>query len=102
MMSVEGQPQAQAEQSGNGQLASVTTNGSAVQSTSSSAANGHMKSSYSKFIQAGDLVIIFMSRDKPPVPITVTPGQEVSNTYGTFLHDSMIGLPFGAKVSTCV
>lgn len=52
----------------------------------------------SKFIQEGDLVIIFMSRDKAPIPITVTSGHETSNAYGSFLHDSMIGLPFGAKV----
>jgi hypothetical protein len=53
----------------------------------------------SKLIKEGDLVIIFMSRDKPPLPITVTPGSESTNTYGSFSHDSMIGLPFGAKVS---
>lgn len=52
----------------------------------------------SKYIQAGDLVIIYISRDKPPVPLTVLPGQELHNTYGTFSHDNIIGLPFGAKV----
>jgi hypothetical protein len=50
-------------------------------------------------IQEGDLIIMFMSRDKPPIPITVTPGQECTNAYGSFSHDSMVGLPFGAKVS---
>lgn len=53
----------------------------------------------SRFIAAGDLVIIFLSRDRPPVPLTVTSGQELVNPYGSFPHDDMIGLPFGAKVS---
>jgi hypothetical protein len=53
----------------------------------------------SKYIKAGDLVIIFISRDRPPMPLTITPGHEYNNNYGTFLHDNMIGLPFGAKVS---
>lgn len=67
---------------------------------SSTTLNGLLKAAPrpSKYIQPGDLVIIFMSRDKPPIPITVTSGHESSNTYGSFLHDSMIGLPFGAKV----
>ena len=63
------------------------------------AANGSGSSPNRKFISAGDLVIIFMSRDKAPVPVTVTPGQETGNAYGIFSHDEMIGLPFGAKVS---
>ncbi|UZJ54114.1 hypothetical protein CBS101457_003434 [Exobasidium rhododendri] len=60
----------------------------------------HVTSRPSKFIKAGDLVIIFISRDKPPLPLTITPGQELNNNYGTFLHDSMIGLPFGAKIAS--
>lgn len=60
--------------------------------------NNEAASRPSKFIQEGDLIIIFMSRDRPPIPITVTCGHETSNAYGSFLHDSMIGLPFGAKV----
>lgn len=56
-------------------------------------------SSRAKLIAAGDLVIIFTSRDKAPLPITITPGHEFGNAYGTFPHDDIVGLPFGAKVS---
>ncbi|PWN93831.1 GCD14-domain-containing protein [Acaromyces ingoldii] len=56
--------------------------------------------SRSKFISAGDLVIVWMSRDKTPTPLTVTPGAELFNNYGCFSHDAMIGLPFGAKLAS--
>ncbi|PWN37834.1 tRNA methyltransferase complex GCD14 subunit [Meira miltonrushii] len=70
--------------------------------------NGHShdqvisKPPYTKtnVISEGDLVIIFLSRDRPPIPLTVTSGQELTNTYGSFPHDEMIGKPFGARLAS--
>lgn len=70
--------------------------------------NGHLhdqiipKPPYTKsnVISEGDLVIIFLSRDRPPIPLTVTSGQELTNTYGSFPHDEMIGKPFGARLAS--
>ncbi|MCO5613895.1 hypothetical protein L7F22_068173 [Adiantum nelumboides] len=72
------------------------------------AQNGHShdhtisKPPYTKtnVINEGDLVIIFLSRDRPPIPLTVTSGQELTNTYGSFPHDEMIGKPFGARLAS--
>lgn len=50
------------------------------------------------YIQPGDLVIIFASRDKTPMPLTVTPGEHVSNMFGHFPHDDMVGMPYGSKM----
>lgn len=72
------------------------------------AQNGHShdhsipKPPYTKtnVVCEGDLVIIFLSRDRPPIPLTVTSGQELTNTYGSFPHDEMIGKPFGARLNS--
>lgn len=50
------------------------------------------------YVQAGDLVIVFASRDKTPIPLTVTPGEHLSNMFGHFPHDDMIGMPYGSKM----
>ncbi|WOO78856.1 tRNA (adenine(58)-N(1))-methyltransferase catalytic subunit TRM61 [Vanrija pseudolonga] len=48
-------------------------------------------------IEAGDLVIIFMSRDNMTA-ITVTPGEFFHNKFGRYSHDEMIGVKFGSKL----
>ncbi|TXT11007.1 hypothetical protein VHUM_01758 [Vanrija humicola] len=48
-------------------------------------------------IEAGDLVIIFMSRDNMTA-ITVTPGEFFHNKFGRYSHDDMIGVKFGSKL----
>ncbi|KAL1410132.1 tRNA (adenine-N(1)-)-methyltransferase catalytic subunit trm61 [Vanrija albida] len=48
-------------------------------------------------IEAGDLVIIFMSRDNMTA-ITVTPGEFFHNKFGRYSHDEMIGVKFGSKM----
>ncbi|SNX82308.1 related to GCD14 - translational repressor of GCN4 [Melanopsichium pennsylvanicum] len=50
------------------------------------------------FIRPGDLIIIFASRDKTPIPLTVTRGEHVSNMFGHFPHDDMVGMPYGSKM----
>jgi tRNA (adenine57-N1/adenine58-N1)-methyltransferase len=50
------------------------------------------------YIEAGDIVIVYLSKDRTPTSIAVTPGHVLTNTYGTYKHDDMVGLPFGAKV----
>ncbi|CEH18396.1 trna methyltransferase complex subunit cpd1 [Ceraceosorus bombacis] len=75
-------------------------------SPSSSASIAHSDSSQavssckrrSRLIQAGDLVIVHLSRDKTPVPLCVTPGRELNNAWGRFPHSDMVGRPFGSRV----
>ncbi|MBW0517086.1 hypothetical protein O181_056801 [Austropuccinia psidii MF-1] len=50
-------------------------------------------------IQAGDTVIVYHSRDNLS-SIVVTPGQQLSSRFGEFLHESMIGMPFGSKCAS--
>ncbi|PWN18043.1 GCD14-domain-containing protein [Microstroma glucosiphilum] len=52
----------------------------------------------SKYIKAGDLVIIFISRDRPFSPLTVTPDQVFTNAFGSFPHNNIIGRPFGSQI----
>ncbi|EKD03910.1 hypothetical protein A1Q2_01923 [Trichosporon asahii var. asahii CBS 8904] len=47
-------------------------------------------------IEAGDLVILFMSRDNMTA-ITVTPGASFHNKFGMYKHDDMIGMKYGSK-----
>ncbi|WFC94020.1 guanidinoacetate N-methyltransferase [Malassezia brasiliensis] len=49
-------------------------------------------------IAAGDVVIVFVSRDRTPAAVCVEPGQQLVNLYGTFPHDDMIGKPYGCKL----
>ncbi|GME92780.1 unnamed protein product [Ambrosiozyma monospora] len=50
-------------------------------------------------IKEGDLVLAFIGRDNLK-PIYVTPGQAVNTRYGTFAHESMIGLPYGSQITS--
>lgn len=52
-------------------------------------------------IAEGDLVIVFASRDRTPVPVCVTRGELMHNMFGTFAHDDMVGRPYGSKVRHC-
>ncbi|SPO22774.1 related to GCD14 - translational repressor of GCN4 [Ustilago trichophora] len=67
-------------------------------STSSLASTSRTMRHNDAYIQPGDLIIIFASRDKTPIPLTVTPGEHVSNMFGHFPHDDMIGMPYGSKM----
>ncbi|EPQ27424.1 uncharacterized protein PFL1_04962 [Pseudozyma flocculosa PF-1] len=53
---------------------------------------------HGRYIRAGDLVVVFASRDKTPIPLTITPGEFLTNVFGHFSHDDMIGLPYGSKM----
>lgn len=81
-------------------LASGSASVAALPSTSTSA----LTSSSSKnlrsdaYIHEGDLVIVFASRDKTPIPLTVTSGEHVSNMFGHFPHEDMVGMPYGSKM----
>lgn len=67
-------------------------------STSSSVPGSSKGRRSDAYIKAGELIIIFASRDKTPIPLTVTPGEHVSNMFGHFPHDDMIGMPYGSKM----
>ncbi|WFD36817.1 guanidinoacetate N-methyltransferase [Malassezia cuniculi] len=49
-------------------------------------------------IAEGDLVIVFASRDRTPVPLCVKRGEQLNNMFGNFQHDDMIGRPYGSKL----
>ncbi|KAK6907037.1 hypothetical protein I203_101026 [Kwoniella mangroviensis CBS 8507] len=47
-------------------------------------------------IEAGDLVIVYMSRDNL-TSIIITPGEEMHNKFGRYAHVDLIGQKFGTK-----
>ncbi|KAK4699597.1 tRNA (adenine57-N1/adenine58-N1)-methyltransferase catalytic subunit, partial [Phenoliferia sp. Uapishka_3] len=47
-------------------------------------------------IAAGDLVIVYSSRDQID-SLTVTAGKILQSRFGSFKHDTMVGVPFGTK-----
>lgn len=52
-----------------------------------------------KTIEAGDLVLVYITRNLIK-PLYVTPGEALNTRFGSFPHDTMIGLPFGSQIST--
>ncbi|KAJ7575143.1 tRNA methyltransferase complex subunit Cpd1 [Mycena floridula] len=50
-------------------------------------------------IAAGDMVIVWMSRDQLQ-PLIITPGKDYNNRYGNYRHSDLIGIPFGSKVGS--
>ncbi|WVQ62886.1 uncharacterized protein L199_001035 [Kwoniella botswanensis] len=48
-------------------------------------------------IEAGDLVIVYMSRDNL-TSIIITPGEEIHNKFGRYAHVDLIGQKFGTKI----
>lgn len=83
-------------------LSAASTSMSAMPSTSFAAQGSGSTSrkvhNRDTYIQPGDLIIVFASRDKTPLPLTVTPGEHVSNMFGHFPHDDMVGMPYGSKM----
>ncbi|CAO1624188.1 unnamed protein product [Parajaminaea phylloscopi] len=53
-----------------------------------------------RFIEEGDLVLLYMSRDRTPITLTATRGANHVNAYGVFPHDSIIGMPFGSTLKS--
>jgi len=79
-------------------ITAASTSVPSLPSTSSSVPGSSKGRRSDAYIKAGDLIIIFASRDKTPIPLTVTPGEHVSNMFGHFPHDDMIGMPYGSKM----
>lgn len=52
-----------------------------------------------KVIEEGDLVLIYITRNQIR-PVYVTKDEELNTRFGSFPHNSMIGLPFGSQIST--
>lgn len=52
-----------------------------------------------KYIEEGDLVLVYVSRTIIK-PIYVTKGEHFNTRFGSFPHDSMIGLEFGSQITT--
>ncbi|KAG0673358.1 tRNA (adenine-N(1)-)-methyltransferase catalytic subunit trm61 [Pichia californica] len=52
-----------------------------------------------KFIEEGDLVLVYVSRTIIK-PIYVKSGEHFNTRFGSFPHDSMIGLEFGSQITT--
>lgn len=55
-------------------------------------------SEYKDIIQAGDLALVWISRDNVK-PIKITAGAVFNTRYGSFPHDDMIGKPFGSQIA---
>ncbi|WWC59901.1 uncharacterized protein I303_102463 [Kwoniella dejecticola CBS 10117] len=71
-------------------------NGNLLETSASSSMSRSMFHSRSA-IEAGDLVIVYMSRDNLTA-ITITPGEVLHNKYGRYTHDDLIGQKFGTKI----
>ena len=52
-----------------------------------------------KYIQEGDLVLVYVSRTLIK-PVYVKSGEHFNTRFGSFPHDSMIGLEFGSQITT--
>lgn len=52
-----------------------------------------------KVIEEGDLVLIYITRNQIR-PIYIKKDEELNTRFGSFPHNSMIGLPFGSQIST--
>jgi tRNA (adenine57-N1/adenine58-N1)-methyltransferase len=52
-----------------------------------------------KYIEEGDLVLIYISRTIIK-PLYVKSGESFNTRFGSFPHDSMIGLEFGSQITT--
>lgn len=52
-----------------------------------------------KYIEEGDLVLVYVSRTIIK-PIYVKSGESFNTRFGSFPHDSMIGLEFGSQITT--
>jgi tRNA (adenine57-N1/adenine58-N1)-methyltransferase len=54
---------------------------------------------YKRIIEAGDLVIAYMTHDNM-IPLIVQPGLVYNNRFGVYHHDQFIGKPFGSKIAS--
>ncbi|KAF9506271.1 hypothetical protein BS47DRAFT_1378142 [Hydnum rufescens UP504] len=53
--------------------------------------------STAKEITAGDVVIVWLTRDAIQ-PLVIVPGKELNGRFGVYRHDDLIGIPYGSKV----
>lgn len=53
--------------------------------------------STARTIAAGDLVIVWLTRDLVQ-PLYVAPGKDFNSKYGSYRHADLVGLPYGSKV----
>ncbi len=51
-----------------------------------------------KTVSYGDFVLLWGRKSDPPVALTVTEGAQLTNFWGTFTHESLVGKQFGTKV----
>ncbi|KAG6860787.1 hypothetical protein C0995_007593 [Termitomyces sp. Mi166 len=50
-------------------------------------------------IAAGDVVIIWLTRDYLQ-PLVITPGKEFNSKFGHYRHSDLVGMPYGSKVGS--
>ncbi|KAI0755110.1 tRNA methyltransferase complex GCD14 subunit-domain-containing protein [Daedaleopsis nitida] len=48
-------------------------------------------------VAAGDVVIVWMTRDIIQ-PLVITPGKELNSKYGVYRHADLVGVPYGSKI----
>ncbi|KAE8212311.1 hypothetical protein CF327_g4041 [Tilletia walkeri] len=57
--------------------------------------------SHSHFIEEGDLILVYLSHNRNPLPVIVQPGAVHVNSFGAFPHStSFLGKPFGSRVNS--
>ncbi|CCM04913.1 uncharacterized protein FIBRA_07110 [Fibroporia radiculosa] len=50
-------------------------------------------------IAAGDVVIIWLTRDLIQ-PLLITPGKELNSRFGVYRHADLVGVPYGSKIGS--
>ncbi|KAK0555019.1 tRNA (adenine-N(1)-)-methyltransferase catalytic subunit trm61 [Tilletia horrida] len=66
---------------------------------SAAAAPIQLSKSTSHFIEDGDLILIYVSHNRNPLPVVVHAGAVHINAFGAFPHSTaFIGKPFGSKI----
>ncbi|KDQ62731.1 hypothetical protein JAAARDRAFT_30635 [Jaapia argillacea MUCL 33604] len=55
--------------------------------------------SSARTIAAGDLVIVWLTRDLIQ-PLYITPGKEFNSKFGVYRHADLVGVPYGSKVGS--
>ncbi|CAD6889652.1 unnamed protein product [Tilletia laevis] len=60
-----------------------------------------LSKSVSHFIEAGDLVLVYLSHNRNPLPVIVQPGAVHVNSFGAFPHSTaFLDKPFGSRVNS--
>jgi len=81
--------------------ATATSTATAGTSASASTTAGALSKSTSHFIEEGDLILVYLSHNRNPLPVVVHAGATHVNSFGAFPHSTaFLGKPFGSRVNS--